>query len=114
MKSNNPNEEDLFLCYDASIRKLLISKLNYNGAYFTKEGLRYKTSSITIMNESNLIGKPIHLINNINYVGTIAKLNDSINEVGVIWNCPSEIRKHGLHPYWTSVDEINIGEFIKS
>ncbi len=94
------NTEDVYLCYDHGLMRFLLTKIEPIGAvWFCKEKLRYKCTSVIMVNTNELIGQEISL-KGIEYTGKLVKVLYPDN-FGIIWNSGPQIKKHGLQHFWT-------------
>jgi hypothetical protein len=101
------NDTDVYICYDAGIKNLFLSKLHYhNGSWYTNESLRYKAASILIEKIDKYIHKNIYY-KGIPYKGTIIKVLTPKN-IGIIWDSGPQIKQHGLASFWTDLSNLEI------
>ena len=94
------NTTDTYLCYDHSIKRYLLTKLeNKGGIWYCVEKLKYKASSIKMINFNEIYHKEISL-KDIDYKGVITKALEPDN-FGIIWNSGNSVKKNGLSNFWT-------------
>lgn len=102
------NNSDTFMCYDAGIKNMFLSKLHFDkGSWWTNESLKYKATTILIQNTSELYNKEITYEEISTYKGTIIKFLEPKN-IGIIWDSGKQIKEFGLGPYWNKLKTLNL------
>ena len=101
------NTTDVYLCYDAGINNLFLSKLElYNGYWYTIESLSYKATTIQTQKFSELYHKKVKF-KGLDYWGTITKTLEPKN-LGVVWDQGKHIKVHGLANFWTELNKLEL------
>lgn len=94
------NTEDDYICYDPGLMRFLVTKVEPSGnIWYCKEKLRYKCSSVKMINFKEIYGQPISL-KGIDYPGRLTKVLAPDN-FGIVWNSGKHIKAHGLANFWT-------------
>jgi hypothetical protein len=98
------NSEDLFLL-KTPLDKYYVTKLhNYNGNWYSNEGLKIKVSSIKTINCVELYHKQVNY-NTTEVKGIITKFIEP-NGIGVSWNSGITIKKYGLPSFWNNPSKL--------
>ena len=101
------NNEDVYLCYDAGIKNLFLSKLSFDrGFWWTDESLKYKVSTILVQNTNELYHNEI-TYKGLPYKGSVTKFLTPKN-IGVIWDSGKQIKTYGLAPFWNHLTTLEL------
>jgi len=101
------NSKDTFICYDAGIKNLFLSKLHLDkGSWWTNESLKFKASSIGIQNTNEIYHKEI-FYKGIPLKGKVIKFLEPKN-IGIIWDSGKQIKEFGLPPFWNDLYNLKL------
>lgn len=101
------NSTDVYLCYDAGINNLFLSKLElYNGYWYTLESLKYKATTIQVQNFNELYHTKVKY-KGLEYFGTITKALEPKN-LGIVWDQGIQIKTNGLASFWNELNKLEL------